>query len=197
MRSSEEADLQPSDSDWPSWRRPPHLLRRLLMGGAFLLFAATIAPGRADADDLTAANAELLKKYFADVNARDLTALKEVISDNYVQHGPYQGQGLSGMQAAFQHDFEMFPDFHWTIEDSVVTNDRIIARFRITATHNRSVQLAPGAPVFPPTGKQLAWEGISIWRVANGKFVEHWDVDDLLGAIQQMRAQPDPQDKQR
>jgi predicted ester cyclase len=101
------------------------------------------------------------------------------------------------MQAAFQHDYEMFPDFHWTIEDSIITNDKIVARFRITATHDHPVQLAPGAPVFPPTGKKLTWEGISIWRVANGKFVEHWDVDDLLGAVQQMRAQPAVQTKQQ
>jgi predicted SnoaL-like aldol condensation-catalyzing enzyme len=44
--------------------------------------------------------------------------------------------------------------------------------------------------------KKLAWEGISVWRVANGKFVEHWDIDDLLSAVQQMRAQAPAQNKQ-
>jgi predicted ester cyclase len=166
------------------------------MGGALLLIAATISVGNAGAADLTGVNAELLQKYFTDVNARDLAALKDIISDNYLQHGAYQGQGLTGMKAAFKHDFEMFPDFHWTIEDSVITNDKIVARFRITATHDHLVQFAPGSPVFPPTGKKLSWEGISIWRVANGKFVEHWDVDDLLGAVQQMRAPSATQTKQ-
>ena len=100
------------------------------------------------------------------------------------------------MQAAFQHYFEMFPDFHWTIEDSVVTNDKIVARFQITATHDHMVQLGPNAPTLPPTGKKLVWQGISIWRVADGKLVEHWGVDDLLGLVQQMRAQPAGQPKQ-
>jgi predicted ester cyclase len=168
----------------------------MMASALLLLFATTVPVGSAGAADLTAANTELLQKYFADVNARDLAALKDVISDDYTQHGAYQGQGLAGMQAAFRHDFEMFPDFHWTIEDSVITNDKIVARFRITATHDHPVQFAPGAPVFPPTGNKLAWEGISIWRVANGKFVEHWDVDDLLGAVQQMRAPPAAQTKQ-
>jgi predicted ester cyclase len=75
------------------------------------------------------------------------------------------------------------------LEDSVITNDKIVARFLITATHDHPVQLGPNAPVFPPTGKKLSWEGISIWRVADGKFVEHWDVDDLVGLAQQMRGQ--------
>jgi predicted ester cyclase len=168
-------------------------LRRLLAAAALSFLSGVAFAQSGSAADQIAANKMLLEKYFADVNARDLAALKDIISDNYVQHGAYQGQGLAGMQAAFQHDFEMFPDFHWTVEDSVITNNKIVARFRITATHDHPVQLASGAPVFPPTGKKLAWEGISIWRVADGKFVEHWDVDDLLSAVQQMRAQPPSQ----
>lgn len=165
-------------------------LGRLFAGAALSLLGIVASAQSGSAGDQIAANTTLLEKYFADVNARNLTALKDVISNNYVQHGAYQGQGLAGMQAAFQQDFEMFPDFHWTIEDSVITSDKIVARFRITATHDHPVQFAPGAPVFPPTGKKLAWEGISIWRVADGKFVEHWDVDDLLSAVQQMRTPP-------
>lgn len=77
-----------------------------------------------------------------------------------------------------------------TPEDSVIAGDKVVVRFRITATNNRPVQLGPNAPLFPPTGRKLAWEGISIWRVANGKFVEHWDVDDLISLVQQLRSQP-------
>lgn len=119
-----------------------------------------------------------------------------MIAENQVQRdagqgqGQGQGQGLTGMQAAYQHYFQMFPDFHMTLEDSIIANDKIVARFRITATHDRPVQLGPTAPVFPPTGNHLTWQGISIWRVAEGKFVEHWDVDDLLSAAQQMRSAP-------
>ena len=165
----------------------------MLTGGALALFVATAFAHTRDAADLTAANAALLEKYFADVNTRDLDALKEVISENYIQHGPGQGHGLAGMQAAFRRDFQMFPDFHWTVEDSVITNGKVVARFLITATHDHPVQLALNAPVFQPTGKKLAWEGISIWRVADGKFVEHWDVDDLVGLAQQMRTPPTAQ----
>ena len=171
-------------------------LRRMLASAALAFIGSVAFAQHSIAADPIAANSALLETYFADVNNHNLEALKDIISDNYVQHGADQGQGLAGMQAAFRHDFEMFPYFHWTIEDSVITNDKIVARFRITATHDHPVQLAPGAPVFPPTGKKLAWEGISIWRVANGKFVEHWDVDDLLGVVQQMRQQPPAQGKQ-
>jgi predicted ester cyclase len=170
-------------------------IRRTLTAAALSLLGATLFAQNGSAADQRAANAALLDRYVADVNTHDLAALKDIIADNYVQHGAYQGQGLAGMQAAFQHDYEMFPDFHLTVEDSVITDDKIVARFRITATHDHPVQLGPGAPVFAPTGKKLAWEGISIWRIADGKFAEHWDVDDLLSAAQQMRTPPAPQAK--
>jgi predicted ester cyclase len=171
-------------------------LRRMLMTGALALLAVFASIQSGSTADTNSANAALLDKYFADVNAHDVVALSEVIAANYVQHDANQGRGLEGMQAAFRHYFEMFPDFHWTIEDSVITNDKIVARFQITAMHDHTVQLGSNAPVLPPTGKKLVWQGISIWRVADDKFVEHWGVDDLLGLVQQMRAQPTAQTKQ-
>lgn len=170
-------------------------LRRTLTGAALSLLATIALVQSGGAADQATTNEAILRQYFADINAHDLASLKDVISENYVQREATQGTGLAGMQAAYQRYFDMFPDFHLTLEDSVSANDKIVARFLITATHDHPVKLGPNAPTFPPTGKKLAWEGISIWRVANGKFVEHWGVDDLLGAAQQMRSQPPGQDK--
>ncbi|HUB11743.1 MAG TPA: ester cyclase [Acetobacteraceae bacterium] len=172
------------------------LLRRPLAGAALsLLTIIAPAPG-SGAADMVAANQALLRQYFTDINAHDVSSLQDVIAENYVQREARQGTGLAGMQAAYRRYFDMFPDFHMTLEDSVITNDKIVARFLITATHDHPVQLGPNAPVFPPTGRKLAWEGISIWRVADGKFVEHWGIDDLLGAAQQMRARSPAQGAQ-
>jgi predicted ester cyclase len=164
----------------------------MLVTALIALLAAIGSMRSGSAADATHANAALLDRYFAVVNAHDVAGLRDVIAARYIQHDRDQGQGLGGMQAAFQRYFDMFPDFHWTLEDSVVTNDTVVASFRITATHDRTIRLGPDAPALPPTGRKLAWEGISIWRVADGKFVEHWGVDDLLGLVQQVRAQPAP-----
>ena len=161
------------------------LFHRMLLGGLLALLAAIGFVQGASAADQMAANTALVA-----VNAHDLPALNDVIAENYLQHGAGQGQGRAGMQAAFGRYFQMVPDFRMTPEDSVIAGDKVVVRFRITATNNRPVQLGPNAPLFPPTGRKLAWEGISIWRVANGKFVEHWDVDDLISLVQQLRSQP-------
>jgi predicted ester cyclase len=163
--------------------------RGMLTGGALAMLASIASVQSGNAAD-QAGNHALLDKYVAAFNAHDPAPFKDVIAEDYLQHNGRAGQGLAGLQAAARRYFQTFPDFHMALEDSVITNDKVVARFQITATHDHPVQLGPNAPVFPPTGKKLSWQGISIWRVANGKFVEHWDVDDLLGLAQQMRAQP-------
>ena len=171
-------------------------LRRMLTIGALALFAYTAFAESTSAADPGAANAALLNKYVAAFNTHDAAPFKDVIAENYVQHNGRAGQGLAGLQATARQYFQTFPDFHMTLEDSVITADKVVARFQITATHDHPVQLGPNAPLFPPTGKKLSWQGISIWRVADGKFVEHWDVDDLLGLAQQMRAPAPGETKQ-
>jgi predicted ester cyclase len=167
-----------------------NIVRKALMP-AVLASVATLGIAEfGNAADQTSANADLLKKYIAAFNQHDPEAFKAVIAENYLQHNGRAGQGLSGLQATARQYFQTFPDFNMALADSIITNDKVVARVEITATHDHPVQLGPNAPVFLPTGKKLSWQGISIWRVSGGKFVEHWDVDDLLSLAQQMRATP-------
>src|SRR5438309_2213513 len=92
--------------------------------------------------------------------------------------------GCSGRKiskSAFAGYFETFPEFHVDVEDRILGGDKLVARLRLQASHVKPIQLAPNAPPFQPTGKKLAWGAIDIWRVANGKFVEHWGESDLAG----------------
>jgi len=146
---------------------------------------AGITPLRAQG---AAAGSGLLDRYIAAVNNHDVNGFADVIADQYVQHNGRAGQGLAGTQATFKGYFATFPDMHMQVEDAIITNDKVVARVTLTATHDHPVQLGPGTPVFQPTGKTLTWSDIEIWRVADGKFVEHWDQSDLLGLSRQMRA---------
>jgi predicted ester cyclase len=159
---------------------------RLLLVASALGAVSLTTP--APAADRTAANAELLEHYVAAFNAHDPDAFKDVIAPDYIQHNGRAGQGLAGLQATLRQYFATFPDFRVQLDDRVVSDDKVVARFTFTATHDHPVQLGPGAPVFPPTGRTLSWDGIAIWRVADGRFAEHWDEDDLVGLARQMRA---------
>jgi predicted ester cyclase len=160
----------------------------VLLALALAVLGVATAASPVRAADPSADGPVLLKRYVAAFNSHDVALFKDVVAESYVQHNDRAGQGLAGLQGAFQQYFQTFTDFHVQLEDSVVAGDKVVARFTFTATHDHPVQLGPGAPVFPPTGKKLSWGGISIWRVADGKFAEHWDVDDLAALARQMRS---------
>jgi predicted ester cyclase len=130
----------------------------------------------------------LVERYVAAFNAHDADGFRDVIADNYVQHNGRAGQGLAGTQATLRGYFATFPDMHVQVDDLIIDGDKVVARLTITATHSHPVQLGPNAPIFQPTGKKLSWGDIEIWRVADGKFAEHWDQSDLAGLARQMRA---------
>lgn len=133
------------------------------------------------------AAAALVDRYVTALNSHDINGFAGVIADNYVQHNGRAGQGLAGTQATFKTYFDTFPDMHMQVEDTIISGDKVVARVTPTATHAKPVQLGPGTPLFQPTGKKLSWNDIEIWRVADGKFVEHWDQSDLLGLARQLR----------
>ena len=43
-----------------------------------------------------------------------------------------------------------------------------------------------------PTGKQVTMAGIDIFRIADGRIVELWGQEDVLGMMQQIGAIPSP-----
>lgn len=74
-----------------------------------------------------------------------------------------------------------FTDSHDTIEDIVITEkDRIAVRMTIRATHQGEFR------GLAPTGKPVAMTRISIFRVADGKIVEWWHNEDMLGMLRQL-----------
>ena len=52
----------------------------------------------------------------------------------------------------------------------------------------------PGEYVgFPPTGTEVEFTGISVYRIEAGKIAESWNVEDQLGLMQQIGAIPEPE----
>jgi predicted ester cyclase len=41
-----------------------------------------------------------------------------------------------------------------------------------------------------PTNKRVEWRGINIYRIADGKIIEEWFQEDMLGLMQQLGVVP-------
>ncbi|SRR6266545_3480335 len=77
-----------------------------------------------------------------------------------------------------------FPDLHVVIHDQIAEGDKIVTRKTFFGTHRGQFMGVL------PTGKDVTIDMIDIVRIENAQMVEHWNVIDLMGLMQQLGAIP-------
>nr|WP_272877213.1 ester cyclase [Neoroseomonas eburnea] len=86
-----------------------------------------------------------------------------------------------GHAAAMARIRAAFPDWREEIEEVVFEADRIVVRYVSTGTQD--------GPFLdrPPSGAKVRVDGISIFRIADGRIAEQWCLIDDLAFFQQIR----------
>lgn len=126
-------------------------------GVATLLGVA--APGAWAGDAKEEANKKLVVEFYERVlNQKDIAAIDKYVGP-YKQHNPQAADGPEGLKGYIGYLRENAPQFKAEIK-------KVIAEGDLVVLHVHAVP-APGA-------RGLAI--IDIFKVANGKLVEHWDV---------------------
>jgi steroid delta-isomerase-like uncharacterized protein len=130
----------------------------------------------------TEENKEIVRRYQEASNANDLDALDTLVAPNLISHNPTPGlpPGLEGGKMAHRATLAAFPDLHYHVEDLIAEGDKVVQRFTLHCTH-RGVFMG-----LPPTGREITLTGVSIFRIENGKIVEHWAVQDGLALMVQL-----------
>ncbi|GFE66576.1 ester cyclase [Litoreibacter roseus] len=118
------------------------------------------------------------------INGRDLSRFAEIVAPDYVNHNPYAAPGLDGVIDVFGAILAGVPDLVVTAEDVFVSEDgsRAVGRYRYEGTHTGNFMGNP------ETGSAFTMRSIDIWRVEDGKFVEHWDEINTLDIFTQVGA---------
>ena len=132
-------------------------------------------------------NKTIVRRLFEEVMKGNLAIADELIATDYVQHSVF---GIPNGREGFKQFFMAFaaavPDAHFVIEDVIAEGDKVVTRLTVTGTQTGTLQ------GIPPTGKKFSMKGIDIFRVVDGKIVEHWDAVDQLGMLQQLGVVPMP-----
>jgi predicted ester cyclase len=128
-------------------------------------------------------------------NERRLEVADEVIAEggvNYDTGLTPQPFGPEEMKGTVQMVTAGFPDNHHRVEEVLAEGDHVVARVTLTGTHEGELM------GIAPTGRKIEVTEIHIYRLANGKAVEHRVGRDDLGAMRQLGVIPDsfptPQD---
>jgi steroid delta-isomerase-like uncharacterized protein len=133
-------------------------------------------------------NEALVRRFFDELcNEGRADVADAIVAADYVSHGPQAppAEGPDGVKvrvAVYQDSL----DGHWDVQEMISTGDQVVARWIGSGTHNGELM------GLEPTGKPVAVEAISIFRIADGKIAEEWTVWDALGLLQQVGAVPAP-----
>ena len=76
------------------------------------------------------------------------------------------------------------PDLHADIIDVVAAGDRVCVRYVASGTHQGELLGKPGS------GKPVSWAGINIYRMADDRIAEVWQLADGVGLLQQIGVLP-------
>lgn len=163
--------------------------RRSLLTGMTLIGLAGEALNRAvaNAQELPS-ESHLIDQFAATLSAHDIDAFAALFAETYINHqmsaAAPMPTGTTPKQASvgiFAARLKGLPDLQVTVETQIASNNMAAASFIYEGTHS-GIFLG-----IPATGRRLRFTSCDIFRVANGKFVEHWGMGDLAGVMTQLR----------
>ena len=121
-------------------------------------------------------------------NKGNLNALDEIVASNVVIHEPPRPdvKGLEAYKQQIANIRKGFSDIKFTIDDFIGEGETDAIRFTMQSTHSGQL---PNLPI-PPTGRRVTVTGLIMVHTVNGKAVEQWVYEDMIGLMQQLGVAP-------
>jgi len=120
----------------------------------------------------------------------DEAVAKELIHPDLVDHNraPGQPSGREGDLWAARQVRIAFPDLRFTPDVVFESADLVTGRWTMTGTHTGPLEMLG----LPPTGRPVTMSGQEIFRVAEGRFVEVWHLEDIGALMRSLELEPPP-----
>ena len=117
----------------------------------------------------------------------DARAFDELMDPGFVNRTAMPGvsPGADGMRHVFENLLRpALPDLRVEIHDQIAEGDRVTTRKTLHGTHRGTLA------GIPATGRAVAISVIDIVRLRDGRYVEHWGINDLAAVLASLRAAP-------
>jgi predicted ester cyclase len=103
-------------------------------------------------------------------NKHQLEKVGEFVADDFLDEAVEHTRQFLGA----------FPDVQVKIDDLIAEDDKVVARLLVAGTNTGSFAGQP------PTGRYVTFGSFRIYRLANGKLVETWAMQDRLLLMEQL-----------
>ena len=129
-------------------------------------------------------NKERVCQMLAEIfEARNYDAIDEMIAPAFVDHEDIANpRGREHLKPYFAALHTAFPDLTHTVESSIAEGDHVALRSIWRGTQTGEFM------GMPPSGKKVCVEGMTFWRVKDGKVVDRWALLDRPTLMQQLQA---------
>jgi predicted ester cyclase len=131
-------------------------------------------------------NQEIVRQLYVDViSGRNPYITQSPTGSGFTQYTvSAKPSSLKTFSNFFAKVREAFPDYELTIDSLIVKRDRVMARYTICGTHKGEF-LGISA-----TNEKMAVTGVDIFRLENGKVVEHFDAAHQVCALSHFKRGP-------
>ena len=142
---------------------------------ALLMTAAAFAR-----DKKAERNKAVARRVFAEIfNQGKFEVASAIYAKDFVNHGLTRDIGLKEDQDAARGWRQAVPDLVMTVEKEVAEGDLVTVLWLGEGTNTGT------GNGLPATGKRIRVQGITIWRIVDGKITEEWSAFDQLSMLQQ------------
>lgn len=129
-------------------------------------------------------NKPLVRRALEEIYAGGRVELSdELVHPEFVDHEPSHPDlptGPDSVKETVRSLHSIFGELRFQIEDELAQGDRVVQR--VTMSGRQTGPLLGREA----TGREFAVRHVYIWRIADGKIVEHWGSRDDLGLLQQL-----------
>jgi steroid delta-isomerase-like uncharacterized protein len=134
----------------------------------------------------TEENKALVRRFVDEIFVKgNVAAVDELLADDFVGHTwPGPADGKTNLKQAIERVSAGLTDARFTIDDMIAEGDQVAARLTASARHTGDFMGMPGS------GRRYEIGEIHIFRIRDGKFVEHWHQFDSIGMMRQLGAMP-------
>ena len=129
-----------------------------------------------------AANKAVIRSFIDAWNGREFDRFGTIMGTDAVLHigGADVSCDPAGTRAIAEQWTQAFPDWRFTLLTLLAEGDRVVAHMPYTGTHRQAI-LGVDA-----TGRSCTVDEIVIFRIADGRIAEAWEVYDEAGMWRQL-----------
>src|SRR5919206_520445 len=131
-------------------------------------------------------NKALVRRYiehgFLEATGGNLDVAHQYFADHYQDHTPTHPEhsGVQGVKEVAADVGQASPDMRQEVEHIAADGDLVFVHWRSVGTHQQQHQIVTHVRNVEPTGEEGTISGISLYRIAGGKFLEGWHYHNVL-----------------